>query len=1027
MGNLRAHVCTRCTRCGYKVPVIIIAFVVHYRMKSCLERIKHMLPEHSLAKRKKSFASANKAVYPHFLSFLSFREEQGQGRRRHGDINNNRYNNMAHIAVLTHATSVANRYKDCDWMHSDFAEGLYSCGALPESKDALTRELLMFANYAAPNASERLTRALLEEDLKELVACRFGSSSSSNSSSSTTTAAAAAVTTRVFGSNSLGLSIFSSDVDVSIGGLLSEEEGGRGGGSSDKAHPDALAEDFTASMAQMERREAEMQESSNSVAAARAKVLALAQAGGRYESVVALTGSDDNDNSGGEEGWALDAVPDAHSSLPAAGTRKRRRDSSDDDSDHISLSDSDNDSDDENQLDLNLNSTQSADNAMLGAWSSVSTKNIRSQQCALWNSHSNTPDRNQSTLAVQERRKKKILHELVGMLKHLRSMAYVHTFEFISKARVPIINFTHVNGVECDVSVGISANDTTDVIKAMVLSVYNYAHFRSQSRRIMVDTTVGATLQPEIVGTIRHIFFPLVCFLKVFLSLANMNKPFSGGLGAFKVYVMLTNVLLTCPADMLRFDSVTRFGSVTAASASASATAGAKNVDLGAVLMRFLEYFGNPHNLNTSTEISVGLNCLPADVSLSKTVEIEFRAQFKVDYCCFLFRKVHQTVQAMQNFNNSRANQRLDSLLGCVLDVKSLLCTRNKSSLKAEIYNRTRLGGNDAGQHLAAFGRGEGAELYSQRKNALANAILAKMYREIVQSNTASGKRNIYSVFSQITIADVKAQDLGLYGRLRGFLTAVGAYTGGKSMSKVETSFARTPLETADGDSNRNGAGSAGTVVEQDTCSYSAGGGGSDSSDEGGDGLGLLDYARLRYQRHTVFTGKDSNGNRESTSAGTGGKAKSKGDRLPPGKKRRLQSPGKPADRAEGLLRMSQSQQQAPRGTLGLSASAMTVVGVPGQKKQKKQKKQKRKQQTQPVQEEGLAQGKGKGNGKGKGKGKGKQNQRPKAVKAANGSATSDTGTGARAPVQFVKHTTVGSAIKQYENQKLSNLRMLHA
>ena len=48
---------------------------------------------------------------------------------------------------------------------------------------------------------------------------------------------------------------------------------------------------------------------------------------------------------------------------------------------------------------------------------------------------------------------------------HSQSMDWVRSLEFRSKAKVPIINFTHKNGLQCDLSVGISAQDTSEVVR----------------------------------------------------------------------------------------------------------------------------------------------------------------------------------------------------------------------------------------------------------------------------------------------------------------------------------------------------------------------------------------------------------------------------------------------------------------------------------------------------------------------------------------------------------------------------------
>lgn len=1018
-------------------------------MKSCLDRMKDFLPKHNVGS--KPFTPTNKTVFPYFLSYESFIEERGGNPFRSRGIPH--YKPLSHMGALTHPSSVTKRTTDCDWVHPNFVDGVYMCSAGAGSNvgssnagaGALTLELLKFANYVSPNDAEQLTRHLLQEDLRELVTCRYdnlsavsspresvnsgsddsddGSSSSSGSGGDTDTGNGSdspkpAVGLHFFGSQILGLGIFSSDIDVSISGLLDE---GRTKGQIIAQDSEVLASKFMSSMDRLvkkqqirDREEQEASIQSDAAAAARARVFALLKAHGRLPAAYAdsncgvvdvansastSAGAVNEDNEDGDivgDGWAIDTVPDTD---PATQTqtqmaptpavdRKRKasealspyaepfvpmttatnpnpntvtssddadcNENSDDSDSEFGGQQSDSDDDDDIHLDLNLNganrdgygdgnrsANSSSSHTIGGAWSSYSTKSIRNQQFALWNAQSNKNQQIQNSGGDQntlERRKELILNHLRKVLTSLRQMEYVQWYEFISKARVPIINCMHVNGVECDVSVGISANDTTDVIKAMVLTVYNYAH----GTRVMLSTDDTITLQREIVVTIRHLYYPLVCFLKVFLSLTGMNKPFSGGLGAFKVYVMVTKILLGCRTQELRFDNTSCNGK----SSSNDSNQYANPVDTGSILLRFLEYYGNPSNLNTQTEISLDLNCISAGADSSNKVETEFRAQFKVDYCCFLFRITSQTLTAMLQHNalvNSkytrhsywRGEQRQDSLLGCVLDVKTLTIQRNKSILKAEIYNRTRFGSCDnTKQYLAAFmdGSGDGARQYSARKDIVANAILASAYRQVVRSYAESGrKNNSFCIFDKLTIDDVRAVDIGLYSRLHGCLSATGAASvvtssrtmpvsltapmrsnGSDSATGPPTKMARVGelgdnnrssesrvkrkadtanLDSDDGDSDNDSYGGCDSIGDShDTGfdNYNSDADDDSDSDADGEGVELLHFAQMRYrqQQANAFTGNDSNGNKASTSAGTGGKVKPK-RREPPRKRQR--------------------------------------------------------------------------------------------------------------------------------------------
>lgn len=46
-------------------------------------------------------------------------------------------------------------------------------------------------------------------------------------------------------------------------------------------------------------------------------------------------------------------------------------------------------------------------------------------------------------------------------------MDWVRSLEFRGKAKVPIINFEHKNGLQCDMSIGISTQDTSAVVQRL--------------------------------------------------------------------------------------------------------------------------------------------------------------------------------------------------------------------------------------------------------------------------------------------------------------------------------------------------------------------------------------------------------------------------------------------------------------------------------------------------------------------------------------------------------------------------------
>ena len=87
---------------------------------------------------------------------------------------------------------------------------------------------------------------------------------------------------------------------------------------------------------------------------------------------------------------------------------------------------------------------------------------------------------------------------LQTLFTHLRAMDWMSEGEFRRKAKVPIIYLTHRSGVGCDVSLGVTAQDTSSLV--------------SQLKAIDADA-----------------FVVVSSFLKVFLHLLALDKPFTGG------------------------------------------------------------------------------------------------------------------------------------------------------------------------------------------------------------------------------------------------------------------------------------------------------------------------------------------------------------------------------------------------------------------------------------------------------------------------------------------------------------------
>lgn len=104
----------------------------------------------------------------------------------------------------------------------------------------------------------------------------------------------------------------------------------------------------------------------------------------------------------------------------------------------------------------------------------------------------------------------RVVSALFSLTSELRRSYFTHTIECRSKARVPIINCSTICGFEGDICVG--GHNGTDT------SMY------AQSQAARFDS-----------------FGPIVLIMKILMSQQNLDKPFIGGLGSFKLYVLVAH------------------------------------------------------------------------------------------------------------------------------------------------------------------------------------------------------------------------------------------------------------------------------------------------------------------------------------------------------------------------------------------------------------------------------------------------------------------------------------------------------
>ncbi|KAL7545244.1 hypothetical protein ACHAWF_008597 [Thalassiosira exigua] len=110
-----------------------------------------------------------------------------------------------------------------------------------------------------------------------------------------------------------------------------------------------------------------------------------------------------------------------------------------------------------------------------------------------------------------------VLSALRSLTRQLRRSSFTHTIECRSKARVPIINCGTRTGFEGDIAVGgHNGVDTSTYADSQVKRFRRYC---------------DCHLPPS--------FAPIVLLLKVLLAQQGFDKPFTGGLGSFKLYVIV--------------------------------------------------------------------------------------------------------------------------------------------------------------------------------------------------------------------------------------------------------------------------------------------------------------------------------------------------------------------------------------------------------------------------------------------------------------------------------------------------------
>ena len=234
------------------------------------------------------------------------------------------------------------------------------------------------------------------------------------------------------------------------------------------------------------------------------------------------------------------------------------------------------------------------------------------------------------------------IKELGSIYHHMVAMSWMKAGEFRRRARVPIISLLHSNGIQCDVSIGTACNSK------------------------LIDSMKNA-YNPEL-------FVAIASFLKIFLGQLELDKPFTGGIGSFKLYVMIAYILenlhkgLTekqLAAQTMQFDVE----------------------DTEWVLTMFFKFYGNSTRLNEFTVLRVSPpTCEPIEATFDGNNELIPKCQ-KSFFKAYKVITNHESDEA-KFFEGKNSQSYSTSVLGRLVDTALLDAQRQKSKTSCKEYKR---------------------------------------------------------------------------------------------------------------------------------------------------------------------------------------------------------------------------------------------------------------------------------------------------------------------------------------------------
>ena len=218
----------------------------------------------------------------------------------------------------------------------------------------------------------------------------------------------------------------------------------------------------------------------------------------------------------------------------------------------------------------------------------------------------------------------------------LARMDWVESLEFRGKARVPIICMKHASSVSCDISVGESGRDMEDFVERLI-----------HDKRFPVESRGCGSGRRKMSQ-----FFVLSSFLKLFLNLLDLDKPFYGGIGSYKLYVMIANVMNIC------FEARAKDKTPP---------------DAGFMLIAFFRIYGSPLNLHKYTVINIG------------TISIDFQPNSIISECQRVFKDAYD-VLVYQAWLMESGKMKNTSFLSSLVDRRLLSILRTKAMEKCLSY-----------------------------------------------------------------------------------------------------------------------------------------------------------------------------------------------------------------------------------------------------------------------------------------------------------------------------------------------------